>query len=179
MKTKFPYLILIGVLLTSCQKEVSDLDALLLPCFATQYQAQGHDIKTLVDAYETTLIEEGVLPDASGSSYLEVWNKIAEDDGFQIDAPAFRESDPMQDAGMEAIVSVIECEREKLGDLTEKDPKWKAIFGSPESQETMTQQQVYQAMEEHMTEADLNSYYFRLKMFVVFDMANPAMTSQP
>ena len=55
----------------------------------------------------------------------------------------------------------------------EKDSKWHAVFGDSESAEGVeSPDQVYQAMIEAMSEEDLNSYYFRLKMFRLFDMVN-------
>jgi hypothetical protein len=54
----------------------------------------------------------------------------------------------------------------------QKDPKWKRLsnFGSPEIKENPDL--MYQAMAEDLSEDDLNSYYFRLKMFQLFDMVN-------
>ncbi len=170
MKKKFLYLCILVLLSNACQKRSSDLDDILLQCYEATYQKEGYDIKSIIDDYERLLIQQGVLEDGSGASYLEVWQKIASDDSFRIEVPPFREYDPWHKVDRQTGVAVKECEYEMIASLQEKDPKWQQVFGPSEAAENPAQ--VYEAMVENMSDEDLNSYYFRLKMFDLFDLVN-------
>ena len=173
MKAKSLVLCLLVLLGASCQEHPSDLDDILLQCYDSKYQEEGYDIRSIIDAYEKTLIKGGILRDGSGKSYLEVLQKIASDKDFRIEVPAFQNYDPWHKVAKATGVAVFECEYEMIESLKETDPRWQQVFGTAESPEKIqTPDQMYQAMAETLSEADLNSYYFRLKMFHVFDGAN-------
>jgi hypothetical protein len=173
MKHKIVYLCFLLLLSISCKEQPSDLDEMVLPCYEARYQEAGYDIKTIIDDYETLLVKEGILNEASGKGYLEVMSKIHSDRDFRIEAPTFGEQDPFFKVDIQTKLAVFECEREKTEMAKEKDPKWdqlNQLLGNPEM--TENPDRVYQAMEETFSEKDLNSYYFRLKMFQLFDMVN-------
>ena len=99
--------------------------------------------------------------------------KIASDKDFRIQAATFQEYDPWHEVPKETGVAVFECEYEMIESFGEKDSKWQKVFGTSESHEKIqSPDQMYQAMVENLSENDLNSYYFKLKMFQVFDGVN-------
>jgi len=170
---------LLMLLGTSCQEQPSDLDAILLQCYDSKYQEEGYDIRSIIDAYEKVLIKGGILRDGSGKSYLEVMQKIASDKGFRIQAATFQEYDPWHKVPKETGVAVFECEYKMIESLGEKDSRWQKVFGTSESPEKIqSPDQTYQAIVENLLENDLNSYYFKLKMFNLFDLANPKWGNQ-
>jgi hypothetical protein len=173
VKKKFLYLCFLALLSTACQKRSSELDVIILQCYDPTYQEAGYDIKSIIDDYEGLLIQQGVLEDGSGESYLEVWEKINSDKGFRIEVPAFRQYDPWHKVDKQNGVAVKECAYEMIASLQEKDSRWQQVFGPSEAAEsTENPAQMYEAMVENMSEEDMNSYYFRLKMFELFDMVN-------
>ena len=158
------------LLSTACQEQSSDLDDIVLQCYDSKYQEAGYDIKSIIDEHEKSLIREGILKDGSGKSYLEVLQKVNSDPDFRIEAPTFMEKDPWHKVDKKTGVAVFDCELEMIESLKEKDPRWQKVFSEPGS--TENPDQMYQAIVETMTEEDLNSYHFRLKMFQVFDGVN-------
>lgn len=167
IKAKSIAICLLVLLGTSCQEQPSDLDAILLQCYDLKYQEAGYDIRSIIDTYEKALIKGGSLRDGSGKSYLEAMQKIASDKDFRIQAAKFQEYDPWHKVAKETGVAVFECEYEMIESLKQTDSKWQKVFGTSESPD-----QMYQAMVENLSENDLNSYYFKLKMFQVFDGVN-------
>jgi len=173
MKNRILYILLIILLSISCQEQAFQLDDIIQQCYNSKYQAEGYDIKTIIEDYEMLLVKEGVLKDDSGKSYLEVYRKIATDKDFRINAAAFQEYDPFFKVDNETKLALFECEHEMTALAKEKDSKWQDIFRDSESAEGVENpDEVYQDMIEAMSEEDLNSYYFRLKMFRLFDMVN-------
>lgn len=173
MKDKIIYACILLLLSTSCQQRSSDLDDIVMQCYDATYKKEGYDIKSIIDDYERLLIQQGVLEDGSGESYLEVWQKMGSDKDFRIEVPAFRQYDPWHKVDRQTGIAVFECEYEMIEVLQEKDPRWQQVFGTSKSPESMKNPaQMYQAMIETMSEEDFNSYYFRLKMFQALDGVN-------
>jgi hypothetical protein len=164
---------------TSCKKQTFQVDDIILQCYDSKYQEEGYDIKTIIEDYEKLLVKEGILRDDSGKSYLQVYQKIASDKDFRIKSATFQEFDPWNKVDKQIGVAVFMCEYEMIELAKEKDSKWLRIspnYESPESVENPDQ--VYQAMVETLSENELNSYYFRLKMFHLFDMVNSKWGNQ-
>ena len=158
---------------TSCNEQSFLRDDIILQCYHSKYQEHGYNIKTIIEDYEKLLVKEGILKDDSGKSYLEVLQKIASDKNFKIKTSTFQEFDPWHKVDKETAVAVFECEFEMLESAKEKDSEWHKLlrdFESPEIKENP--ELVYQYMVEALSEDDLNSFYFKLKMFHVFDMVN-------
>jgi hypothetical protein len=173
MKNKILYICFLVLFSTSCKERSFKLDDIILQCYDSKYQKEGYDIKTIIEDYEKYLVKEGILKNDSGKSYWEVWQKIATDKEFRIKSSTFRENDPWHKVDKETRVAVFECEYEMIELAREKDSKWRKLlsnFESPEIKENPDQ--VYQSIVETMSEEDFNSYYFRLKMFHLFDMVN-------
>ncbi|WP_445383025.1 hypothetical protein [Robiginitalea sp. IMCC43444] len=156
----------------ACQEPASELDRIILECYASRYEAEGYDIKTIIDDYEKVLIEKGVLQDGSSESYLAVLQKVYTDKGYRIQAPAFMENDPYIKIVQSSGLAVMECEKEMLASLQESDPKWRRMLNPDSPELKQNPERVVEFMAEDLSEKDLNSYYFRLKMFQVFDGAN-------
>ncbi|WP_188370559.1 hypothetical protein [Muriicola marianensis] len=171
-KTLLP-LCFLALVITSCQKGSSDLDKILLSCQDATYQAEGYDITSIIDSYEKELIEEGVLEDGSGESYLDALQKISTEPDFRISTPSFTEYDPFFKIDNATKMTVFQCEALKIETLKEKDPKWQRFFSNSKATENnKSPEQLVKAMRETLSDTDLNSYYFKLKMFQVFDGVN-------
>ena len=172
MKHKIIYICLLMLLSTSCHEQTFQPDDIIIQCYDAKYQREGYDIKTIIEDYEKVLVKEGILEDDSGKSYLEVLQKINSDKDFRIKVSAFQEYDPFFKVDNETKRAVFECEYEMIELAKEKDSKWQKLSNleSPEIKENPDL--IYQVMAENLSENDLNTYYFRLKMFHLFDMVN-------
>ncbi len=173
MKNKFLYIISYILLITSCNEQSFQLDAIIQQCYDSKYQQEGFDLKTVIEDYEKLLVNGGILKDDSGKSYLEVYQKIISNKDFSIKSSTFQEYDPWHKIDKEIAITVFKCEHEMIELAKQKDSKWLkilSIFNSPEINENPNM--LYQIMVENLSEKDLNSYYFKLKMFHIFDMAN-------
>ena len=173
MKDKIIYICLSMLLSTSCHEQTFQADDIILQCYDSKYQEEGYDIINIIEDYEKVLVKKGILKDKSGKGYLEVLQKIYSDQDFRIEATTFQEYDPLFKVDNETKLAVFECEFEMIESVKEKDPRWHMLSGnfkSPEIKESP--ELIYQVMVETLSENDLNSYYFRLKMFHLFDMAN-------
>ncbi|WP_431161203.1 hypothetical protein [Flagellimonas beolgyonensis] len=180
MKEKILVICILMLMGSACQDKTSDLDEVLFECYDSIYSKEGYDIKSIIDDYEHLLVKDGILKDDSGSSYMEVWQKIVSDKDFRIQSSTFQEYDPWQKVNREIGVTVFECEYEMVESLKQKNSKMQKLFsgiGSLES--SQNPDQTYQAMMEILSEEDLNSYYFKLKMFRLFDMVNSKWENQP
>jgi hypothetical protein len=146
----------------------------MLQCYDATYKKKGHDIKAIIDDYEKLLVQEKLLKDTSGKSYLEVLQKIVSAQDFRITSPTFREYDPFFKVDNETKLTIFECEKEMIEvALKKKDSRWLKFSVNSESPGLKQNPGLmYQDIAESLTENDLNSYYFRLKMFQVFDMVN-------
>jgi hypothetical protein len=161
------------LLSSSCHERTFDLDDIILHCYDPTFQKEGYDIKLIIKDYEELLVKEGVLEDGSGKSYLEVWQKIISNKDFRITSSTFQEHDPWHKVDKEIAVTVFECESEMIALARETDPRWHKVFPSSDSTEGKEDPKLmYQAMVGALDDNDLNSYYFRLKMFHLFDMVN-------
>lgn len=173
MKTKILYICLLVLLSTSCKQDSFQLDDIIQRCYDATYQEQGYDIKTIIDDYETLLVKDGILKDDSGRSYLDVYQKIITNKDFSIASSTFQEYDPWHKIDKEIAVTVFECERELIESAKQEGTKWRDLFSKFESSEINSNPDIlYQVMTENLSENDMNSYYFKLKMFQLFDMVN-------
>ena len=170
------FLILFGA---ACKEQPFELDDIILQCYEPNYQQEGYDITTIIDDYQKVLVREGVLKDVSGKSYLEVLQRIHSDKDFRIQAPTFQETDPLFKVGNETKLAVFKCEKEMIEAAKEQDPKWHKVFGNPGSPRAgESPEPMCRAMVENLSEKEVNSYYFRLKMFQVFDGVNSKWGNQ-
>lgn len=173
MKNKVLYICILVFFNSSCKKQTFQVDDIIVQCYDSKYQEEGYDIKTIIEDYEKLLVKDGVLKDDSGKSYLQVYQKIASDKDFRIKSTTFQEFDPWNKADKQIAMAVFMCEYDMIESAKEKDPKWLRIFSNYESPESVENPDlIYQAMVESLSENELNSYYFRLKMFHLFDMVN-------
>ncbi|WP_373018543.1 hypothetical protein [Muriicola sp.] len=174
-KTLLP-LCFLALVIISCQQQSSELDKIITQCYDTTYQEKGYDIRAIIDSYEKELIKEGVLEDSSGESYLEVLEKIFKDKNFRITTTAFIDKDPFLKVDNETKLAIFQCQNKMITSLKEQDPKWQTVFADAPSPEIGTPdqeyQKIYNEMTETLSEADLNSYYFKLIMFKHFDGMN-------
>ena len=177
MKTTY---LLIGILLlTSCGEQATDLDVIIAECYDAAYQEEGYDFRAIIDEYEQLLMEDGVLQDETGKSYLEVLQKIASEKDYQIASPTFQEYDPWNKVDRGIAVGVFECDRNMIQAEKEKDSKWNMLIAKLESPDLKKNPElIYRTYTEILSEDDLNSYYFKLKMFHLFDMANAKWGNQ-
>ena len=173
MKSKILYIIPLILLSISCNEKSVQLDDIILECYDSKYQNEGFDIKTIIDDYEKILVNDGVLKDNSGQSYLEVYQRIVTNKNFRIKSTAFMEFDPLFKVDNVTKMDVYKCESEMTETAQQQDSKWQKVFGKTQSQELKEKPELmYQAMVEFLSNDDLNSYYFKLKMFNLFDMVN-------
>ncbi|MGB5645800.1 hypothetical protein [Muriicola sp.] len=173
MKDKIVYICLLILLSTSCKEQTFQADDIILHCYDSKYQKEGYDIKTIIDDYEKLLIKEGILRDNSGKSYLEVMQKINSDKDFSIASSTFMDYDPFLKVDNETKLALFECENEMIELAKEKDSRWHKLSVNLESPELKENPDlIYQDMVEALSENELDSYYFRLKMFHLFDMVN-------
>ena len=176
MKIKLLVTGLLTLSIMSCNDKPFQIDEVLLQCYETTYKDKGYNIKTIIKDYESVLVKEGVLNDDSGKSYLQVIQNIYSDSDFRISAPNFQDIDPFFKLDNKIKMDVIECEREMIELANQTDSKWAKLSGNFQSQETnKNPKQMYEDMVASLSENDLNSYYFKLKMFRLFDMVNPKL----
>lgn len=167
------------MLSTSCHEKPVQLDDIILKCYDSKYQKEGFDIKTIINDYEMLLVKEGILKDNSGKSYLEVYQKIATNKNFRIKSQTFMQFDPLFKVTNETKIAIFKCEAEMTETAQQQDFKWHKVFGKTESQQIKEEPELmYQAMVESLSKDDLNSYYFKLKMFNLFDMVNAKWKNQ-
>ncbi|MBO6829905.1 hypothetical protein [Allomuricauda sp.] len=173
MKNRFIYIMSFAFLITSCNEQSFQLDDILQQCYDSKYQQEGYDIKAIIDNYEKLLINDGVLIDGNGKSYLEVYNKVISDKGFRIMSEPFQEYDPWHKIDKKIAVTVFECERQMIELAKKEDSRWINLFNKFEAAEIEENpEMMYQEMQENLSKKDLKSYYFKLKMFNIFDMVN-------
>jgi hypothetical protein len=104
---------------------------------------------------------------------LEVYQKIISNKDFSITSSTFQEYDPWHKIDKEIAVTVFECERELIELAMQEDTKWRDLLSRFESSKLNSNPDIlYKVMLENLSENDLNSYYFKLKMFHIFDMVN-------
>lgn len=179
MKYKVSFACLLLLFSLSCKKQTLNLDDIIVQCYAPIYQEQGYDIKSIIDEYEQVLVIEGVLRDNSGKSYLEVLQKVYSDKDFRITSKPFIDHDPTFKVDMQTNWARIECELKIIDLLKEKDSKWHRVFPDSDTSDRAEDPYLtFQTMTETMSEEDLNSYYFRLKMFQVFDGVNTVLRNR-
>lgn len=179
MKYKVSIVCLLVLLSFSCKKQTLKLDDIILQCYDPNYKEQGMDIKSIIDEYEQLLVKEGVLRDASGKSYLEVLKKMYSDKDFRITSEPFMDYDLTWPGNMQTSWAVFECELKIIDLLKEKDSKWHRVFPDSDNHERSEDPDLMlQTMTETMSEEDLHSYYFRLKMFQTFDGVNIALRNR-
>jgi hypothetical protein len=161
------------MLSTSCNEKTVQLDDIFLECYDSKYQKEGFDIKTIIGDYEKILVKDGILKDNSGKSYLELYQKIVTNKNFRIKSTSFMEFDPLFKVDNVTKMDIFKCESEMTETAQKQDSKWHKVFGKTESQEIKEKPELmYKAMVESLSNDDLNSYYFKLKMFNLFDMVN-------
>ncbi|NER10406.1 hypothetical protein [Muriicola jejuensis] len=173
MKKTILSLCLLLLLTNSCQKRSSELDEIIVECYDKTYQEAGYDMKSIIDDYEKELVKKGILKDTTGKSYLEVLQKISSDKDFRITVQSFTEYDPFFKVDNETKLAIFQCENRMIESLKEKDPKWRTLSNPTDSAGNMGNPKLgYVSLMENMSDEDLNSYYFRLKMFHIFDGVN-------
>ena len=156
----------------SCKKHTFQPDDIILQCYDSKYQKEGYDIKTIIKNYEKVLVKKGILNDDSGKSYLELMRKINSDKDFRIKTSTFSNYDPFFKVDNETKLAIFECEAELIELAKKKDSKWYKVSNFEASEIKENPDLIHQTMVEYLSENDLNSYYFKLKMFHLFDLAN-------
>lgn len=173
MKNKIISICLLILFSVSCNERTFQLDDIILQCYDSKYQKEGYDIKTIIKDYENLLVQEGILKDDSGKSYLEVLQKINSNKDFRLNISSFQKFDPWYKVDKKIGIAVFDCEYEMIELAKEEGSKWYKLSNNFESSEFKNNPKlIYQIIEEALSENDLNSYYFRLKMFQLFDMVN-------
>lgn len=172
MRLNILYVLILLLACSSCHEKKFQADDIIRSCYDSKYQKQGYDITSIIDSYEQVLLKEGILKDDSVKSYLEVLQKIQSDKNFRINSATFMENDPFFKVDNETKMAIIECEREMIGSAKEKNPTWHKLSSFEAQDFKEKPEQIYQMIEENLSENDLNSYYFKLKMFNLFDLVN-------
>ena len=77
MIKNFPVFVLFFVVIIACNSQVERVENKLMQCTYSAFPDQGESLKTAINNYEQLLIFEGVLQDASGQSYRNILEQIA------------------------------------------------------------------------------------------------------
>lgn len=77
MIKKFPVFVVFFVVIMACNSQVERVENKLMHCTYSAFPDQGESLKTAINNYEQLLIFEGVLQDASGQSYRNILEQIA------------------------------------------------------------------------------------------------------
>ncbi|MEW7281203.1 hypothetical protein ABW636_21620 [Aquimarina sp. 2201CG1-2-11] len=86
-------------------------------CTFNQIPENGKEIKQEIQEFENYLIEKKVLNDGSGKSYIELFQKIKEDDDINFDY-RYSFSDSIQKIEISDIYKQMDCQIELINRVT-------------------------------------------------------------
>jgi len=89
MKTKLLLNILLVFLSTYCFSQNVRIENKIMECYYVSYADSGNALKKLINEYENLLVNERILADKSGESYLDILTKIAKENKVEKNPSVF------------------------------------------------------------------------------------------
>ncbi len=140
-------------------------------CFNRAYNDEGAALKNAIETYEDLLIEEGIIKNISGESYVTLFEKMAANDSL-----AFRPSKPFYEYFNKVEepneAKALLCnEQYKLGEKFEKSVVFTQSLGE------WTPANLAKGVLSEFSATDFELTFYKMSFFFMFDTINYENTS--
>lgn len=175
MKKLLPLLFLLLLYLSSCNPKKERIENELMECVYSSYQDGGVQLKRMITDFEKHLVEEGFLKDTSGKSYLEIFQKIANNENLTY-TPKQSFVQEWQKVGKPPAQQVIACQLELLlSAQTTKEQEINALTDSLLQTKNVSASAMAKVFLSVLEEEDFELDYYKFRFLSVFNML-PAKT---
>lgn len=175
MKKNFLLHLIILLLFASCSSQNKRIETELMECYYQTYSDNGAELKRLISNYQSLLVKEKVIADSSAKSYLNFYQKIAEEKEFEhIPSKSFLTE--LQSIEKPNGMINRECQSRVLTDSssynTNKIFILEDAISSVQEAGDLSPSLVAKQILTVLSEEDFELEYYRLRTLFLFDMLN-------
>jgi len=175
MKKNFLLNIIILLLFTSCSSQDDRMEKKLMECYYQTYSDNGAELKELISNYQRLLVEEQVMADSSAKSYLNFYQKLADEKEFE-HVPSKSFLTELQNIEKPNGMINRECQTNVLADSSSYDTNKIFILedaiSSVQEAGDLSPSLVSKQILTVLNEEDFELDYYRLRTLFLFDMLN-------
>jgi biopolymer transport protein ExbD len=175
MKKNFLLHLIILLLFASCSSQNKRIETELMECYYQTYSDNGAELKRLISNYQSLLVKEKVIADSSAKSYLNFYQKIAEEKEFE-HVPSKSFLTELQNIEKPNGMINRECQSRVLADSSSYDTNKIFILedaiSSVQEAGDLSPSLVAKQILTVLTEEDFELEYYRLRTLFLFDMLN-------
>jgi biopolymer transport protein ExbD len=166
-KLIFTYLTF-GIFTISCNSQILRVEDKLMNCIYQNYEDNGTQFKKALTEFEQLLINENILKDNSGKSYVAIFEKIVEENDFNYN-PSISFLDKIIDIGMPQSESFIKCKSELKESEFLKSNELQKVFDSLKESDNFSPSSVAGGILIVLNDRDFELDYYKMSVFFLFD----------
>ncbi|WP_417800603.1 ExbD/TolR family protein [Tenacibaculum sp.] len=166
-KLIFTYLTF-GIFTISCNSQTLRVEDKLMNCIYQNYEDNGTKFKKALTGFEQLLINEKILKDSSGKSYVAIFEKIIEENDFNYN-PSKSFLDKIIDIGMPQLESFIKCQSELKESKFIKSNELQKVFDSLKKSDNFSPSTVAKGILTVLNSEDFELDYYKMSVFFLFD----------
>jgi len=166
-KLIFTYLTF-GIFTISCNSQTLRVEDKLMNCIYQNYEDNGTKFKKALTEFEQLLINEKILKDSSGESYVAIFEKIVEENDFNYN-PSKSFLDKIIDIGMPQSESFIKCQSELKESEFIKSNELQKVFDSLKESDNFSPSTVAKGILTVLNSEDFELDYYKMSVFFLFD----------
>jgi biopolymer transport protein ExbD len=166
-KLIFTYLTF-GIFTISCNSQILRVEDKLMNCIYQNYEDNGTQFKKALTEFEQLLINENILKDNSGKSYVAIFEKIVEENDFNYN-PSISFLDKIIDIGMPQSESFIKCKSELKESEFLKSNELQKVFDSLKESDNFSPSSVAGGILSVLNDKDFELDYYKMSVFFLFD----------
>lgn len=165
------FLIAFLLIKLSVNAQVERVENDLMNCWLNSFNDNGEKAKNHISYYEQLLFEENILSEVSPDGYVSMLRNIVSS-GDSADKPSESFFNGINDLN-ENFEGYDLCRRYLIGDSINYDSKTLNIFEMRMEKtlksDTLTRSSIAEVFLSVLSKEDFNFYYYRLRVFIIFD----------
>lgn len=164
---------ILGSLFFACSFQNDRIEVQMMNCHYQAYHDNGERLKSAIKEYEVLLIEEQVLSNTSGKSYIELLQKIVNDDQYK-NSPSELFFNKIPSIAEMDLRKLEECQSRIIRESSYDQSKLKRLEKSIGTidLEDMDMPLMAKAMLDVLSEEDFKLNYYKLRTFLLISVSN-------
>lgn len=167
-KLTFTFLIF-GIFTIFCYSQTLRVEDKLMNCLYQSYEDNGTKFKKTLTEFEQLLINEKILKDSSGKSYVAIFEKIIEENDFNYN-PSKSFFDLIMAIGIPQSESFVICQSELKESEFIKSNELQKVLDSLKESDNFSPSTVANGILTVLNSRDFELDYYKMSVFFLFDM---------
>lgn len=163
----FTYLTFV-IFTISCNSQTLRVEDKLMNCIYQNYEDNGTKFKKALIEFEQLLINENILNDNRGNSYVAIFEKIVKENDFNYN-PSKSFLDKIIDIGMPQSESFTKCQSELEESEFLKSNELQKVFDSLKESDNFSASSVASGILSVLNDKDFELDYYKMSVFFLLD----------